>query len=135
MLHSAGVMNGYLSMSYDKLLLDFDIQEHIDRYLADIDVNEDTIPEELIHEVGPGGEYLTQEHTYDYMREELLTPHLASRGSKSDPQTFYKNVDKRMEQLLASYQKPEIPADTLAAMQALLRKRGISEDVIARCTV
>ena len=88
-----------------------------------------------IHEVGPGGEYLTQEHTYDYMREELLTPHLASRGSKSDPQTFYKNVDKRMEQLLASYQKPEIPADTLAAMQALLRKRGISEDVIARCTV
>lgn len=135
MLHSAGVMNGYLSMSYDKLLLDFEIQEHIDRYLADIEVNEDTIPEDVIDEVGHGGEYLTQEHTYDYMREQLLTPHLASRGSQSDPQTFYKNVDKYMAKLLDAYEKPEIPADVLAAMQDLLRKRGITEDVITRCTV
>ena len=33
------------------------------------------------------------------------------------------------------YQKPEVPEDKLAQMQELLRKRGISEDVIARCTV
>ena len=89
----------------------------------------------MIHEVGHGGEYLTSEHTYDYMKEELLTPHLANRGSQNDPQTFYKNVDKRIEQLLGMYQKPEVPEDKLAQMQELLRKRGISEDVIARCTV
>lgn len=135
MLHSAGVMNGYLPMSYDKMILDFEIQDHVDRYLRDIEVNEETIPEDVIHEVGHGGEYLTSEHTYDYMKEELLTPHLANRGSQNDPQTFYKNVDKRIEQLLGMYQKPEVPEDKLAQMQELLRKRGISEDVIARCTV
>lgn len=135
MLHSAGVMNGYLSMSYDKMILDFEIQDHVDRYLRDIEVNEETIPEDVIHEVGHGGEYLTSVHTYDYMKEELLAPHLANRGSQNDPQTFYKNVDKRIEQLLGMYQKPEVPEDKLAQMQELLRKRGISEDVIACCTV
>ena len=134
MLHSAGCMNGYLSMSYDKMILDFDIQDHVDRYLRDIEVNEETIPEDVIREVGHGGEYLTSDHTYDYMKEELLTPYLANRGSQNDPQTFYKNIDKRIEQLLNAYQKPEVPADKLAQMQDLLRRQGISEDVIARCT-
>ena len=64
------------------------------------------------------------------MKEELLTPHLANRGSQNDPQTFYKNVDKRIEQLLGMYQKPEVPEDKLAQMQELLRKRGIHLAVV-----
>lgn len=134
MLHSAGVMNGYLSMSFDKLITDFEIMDYVDRYLADVEVNKETIPEELIKEVGPGGQYLTEEHTLDYCRVDPMIPNISARGTETDPNSFYKNIQKRTKQLLDSYKKPEVPQNLLNQMKELLRKRDISDDIIEKCT-
>lgn len=135
MLHSAGVLNGYLSMSWDKMILDFEIQDYVDRYFDDIEINAETIPEDLIDEIGCGGEYLTSDHTYDYMRIDPMLPHISARGTELDPDNFYKNIDRRIVELLEAYQKPEVPADRVAEMQEMLRKVGIEDSIIERCTI
>ena len=33
-----------------------------------IEINDDTMALDLIHEIGPGGEYLTHKHTFSHMR-------------------------------------------------------------------
>lgn len=134
-LHSAGVMNGYLAMSFEKLITDFEIIDYVNRYLKDIEVNEDTIPEELIHEVGHSNHFLVEDHTLEYCRVDPLEVHLPARGIETDPHVFYKNVNKRMQELLNSYKQPEVPADRLEKMKALLRSKAIPEDVIAQCRV
>lgn len=37
--------------------------------LGGIDVSEDSVALDVIHRVGPAGEFMTQEHTYDHMRD------------------------------------------------------------------
>jgi trimethylamine--corrinoid protein Co-methyltransferase len=132
-LHSAGVMNGYLSMSFDKVIMDFEIIDYVDRYLKDIDVNEDTIPEDLIQKVGHAGSYLVEKHTRKFCRIDPLMTHISARGTESDPQSFYKKIDKRMEQLLEAYKKPVIPEVILSEMKKIVSSYGISDELIEKC--
>ncbi|MCC8166242.1 MAG: trimethylamine methyltransferase family protein, partial [Planctomycetes bacterium] len=133
-LHAAGVMNGYLSMSFDKVIMDFEIIDYVNRYLSDVVVDEETIPEDVIHEVGHTGHYLMEDHTLEYCRVDPMETHISARGVQTDPKTFYKNIDKRMQELLDSYVKPAVPEDRLEKMKAILRDKGISEELIAKCT-
>ena len=61
MTQSAGIIDSYLAVSYEKLITDFEILDFTERYLKDIDVNADTVPLDLIHEVGHAGQYLIEE--------------------------------------------------------------------------
>ena len=134
LLHAAGVMDGYLAMSFDKVITDFEIIDYVDRYIRDVAVDAETIPEELIKSVGHGGQYLTEEHTMQYCRIDPLNTHISARGTVSDPQTFYKNIDKRLNELVEGYRKPEIPAAVLEKMKDILRSKGISEELIEKCS-
>lgn len=133
-LHAAGVMNGYLSMSFDKVITDFEIIDYVDRYLADVKVDEITIPEDVIKEVGPGGHFLMEDHTFEYCRVDPLETHISAKGTETDPLSFYKNIDKRTEELLGKYEKPQVSENVLEQMKNILRDKGISEEVIAKCT-
>ena len=135
MLHAAGCMNGYLSTSFDKLIIDYEIMNYVDAYFDDLHINEETVPLDVIDEVGICGEYLTTDHTLDNYTEVLVPTYLSVLNSSTDPNDFYKLVDKRTEQLLAAYKKPEIEPAVLEKLQEQLRARGIPEDVIERCTV
>ena len=131
MTQSAGIIDSYLAVSYEKLITDFEILDFTERYLKDIDVNADTVPLDLIHEVGHAGQYLIEEHTLDYCRSELLAPHVSVRGAIADPVgQFGKNIEKRMEQLLKVYQKPDISTEICSDLKALLLKEGIDEAYI-----
>ena len=128
MTQSAGIMESYLSVSYEKLMVDFEIIDFVDRYLRDIEVDEDTVPLDLIHELGHGGQYLLEDHTLEFCREELQMPRISVRGPREEPAAqLQRNIDQRMERLLESYRKPEVSAETLDALRTLFRERGVED--------
>jgi trimethylamine--corrinoid protein Co-methyltransferase len=74
---AAGLMEFDLTASYEKVVIDNEILARTHRVLRGIEVNDDTIALDLMLEVGPGNDYLGQEHTVKYMRSEFA-PHLIS---------------------------------------------------------
>lgn len=131
-LQSAGILESYLSVCFEKVIVDFEIIDMVNRYFKDFEINEDTLPLELISEVGPGGQYLLEDHTFEFCRLETHIPKVSVRGPKTDPSEVYiKNIQKRLQELLDSYQKPKRSEATVKAMKAVLAKAGISEEVIA----
>lgn len=132
-IHSAGILDGYTCMSYEKLMVDFQIIDYIERFRRDIDVNEDTIPLDLIDEIGHFGQYLTEDHTLEFCRKEPLTPFLSVRGTTPDPKDqFEKNIDRALTRSLDSYKKPETDPAILEKMRKILIGRGISEGLIKK---
>ena len=83
-IHSAGILDSYNATSYEKLIQDFEIVRYVKRYFRDFEVNDDTIPLDLIDEVGHSGEFLTKDHTFQYCHSEPLNPTISSRGRVSD---------------------------------------------------
>ena len=62
-LHSAGFLDGLLSMSYEKFMLDADLCGALHSYLDGVVINNDTLAVEAFAEVGPGNHFFGCAHT------------------------------------------------------------------------
>jgi len=69
MLLGAGLLHGSRIFSYDELLLDCEIWSILHSMFQGIVVNEETLAFDTIQKVGPGGNFLGQKHTRQYMRQ------------------------------------------------------------------
>jgi len=59
-----------------------EICSFINRILKGIEVNPDTLAVDIIREVGPGGEYLTHEHTMEFFKKEAWDASLGNRMNR-----------------------------------------------------
>ncbi|OZA13175.1 MAG: trimethylamine methyltransferase, partial [Rhodobacterales bacterium 17-64-5] len=62
-LHSAGFLDGLLSMSYEKFMLDADLCGALHAYLDGIRMDEDQLAVDAFAEVGPGNHFFGSSHT------------------------------------------------------------------------
>lgn len=62
-LHSAGFLDGLLSMSYEKFMLDADLCGALHSYLDGIKIDDDQLAVEAFAEVGPGNHFFGCAHT------------------------------------------------------------------------
>lgn len=130
-VHGAGILDSYTCVSFEKVMMDFEVMEYVNRYLMDIEVDEESIPEELIDELGHEAGYLLSEHTLDHCHSEPLIPSLAVRGASMDPKGQYEeNIKKQMDRLLDKYEKPQKDAAVLEKMRKILLERGVGEDLL-----
>jgi trimethylamine--corrinoid protein Co-methyltransferase len=78
MLLGVGLLHGSRIWSYEQMLLDCEIFSIIHKMMAGIVVNDETLALETIRAVGPGGNFLAQQHTRRHMRE-LWLPRFMDR--------------------------------------------------------
>ncbi|MGL4320636.1 MAG: trimethylamine methyltransferase family protein [Paracoccaceae bacterium] len=62
-LHSAGFLDGLLSMSYEKFMLDADLCGALHSYLDGIKIDDDQLAVDAFAEVGPGNHFFGCDHT------------------------------------------------------------------------
>ncbi|KLU62728.1 trimethylamine methyltransferase (MTTB) [Peptococcaceae bacterium CEB3] len=113
-LHAAGILESYVSMSLEKFVLDDEACSAVKRFLRGADINKDTLAGGLIHDIGPGGEFLSTEHTYRHFRSEFWQSPLAERGSYDQwrlegTRTALTRAQLRLQEILGNYQVPPLP--------------------------
>lgn len=79
MIYGMGMLEMGMTMSYGQLLIDAEIVRMIRRIMQGIAVNQSTLALDVITAVGPGGTYLGQKHTMQYMRKESSQAKLIDR--------------------------------------------------------
>ncbi|MHB9095780.1 MAG: trimethylamine methyltransferase family protein [Eubacteriales bacterium] len=126
-IHSAGIVDGFASMSYDQFIADIEIIGMVERFVKGVEINEDTLAVDVINEVGPGGEYLTQDHTFEFCRKEHFSPEIGFRGPTEGPanERIFANIRKKKDAMLAAYQKPELPPAIELQLIECLAESGI----------
>jgi trimethylamine--corrinoid protein Co-methyltransferase len=76
---AAGMLDSANSISYEQYVIDNEIIGMVHRILSGIKVNEDTLAFDVIEHVGPGGNFVTEDHTIDHMMDEFFYPDLGVR--------------------------------------------------------
>lgn len=132
MIHSAGVMDGYVSLSYEKFIVDLEIIGMVKRFLSGVEINKDTLAVDVIKEVGPAGEFLTTMHTMMNCRRETFVPDISIRGSiEGDPnEKIIANINNKKKAMLDSYVKPELPQDIQKQLVDYLVEKGFDISLI-----
>ncbi|MGD9081513.1 MAG: trimethylamine methyltransferase family protein, partial [Desulfobacterales bacterium] len=80
----AGTLESNYAVSLAQLVIDDDIAKRTKRILEGIVLDEERLAVDLIKEVGPGGQYLGNQHTLAHMRKELCLSDLCSKGTYED---------------------------------------------------
>lgn len=128
---SAGIMDGYLSVSYDKMIVDFEIINYVNKYLNEFLVNTETSALDTIHEIGPAGQFLLEEHTLEYCRKEPCQPLISVRGPQSDPiHAFETNIDKKLEEMVHAYNHKALSSEIREKLRNVMKDYGIEKKYI-----
>ena len=94
--HAAGMLESLLTVSAEQMVIDDEIIAMARRAIRGIEVTGDRLAFDAIQAVGPGGNYLTQEHTMRYLRGEFLEPALADRNMRETwEQTGMKGIREK----------------------------------------
>jgi trimethylamine--corrinoid protein Co-methyltransferase len=123
-LHAAGIVDAYNMVSYDKLMIDDEIMGMMRRINQGVTVNEDTLAYDVIKEVGPQGEFLSHDHTFEHFRNEFYQPVLSDRSNpeaweKNGSLTAEKRANARWKKMLEEYVEPKLDKDIDAALVKL----------------
>ncbi len=76
---AAGMLDSGNSISYEQFIIDNEILGMIHRLISGVDVDQETLAVDIIENVGPGGNYVTEEHTIKHMFRQFFYPTLAIR--------------------------------------------------------
>ncbi|HEY3423863.1 MAG TPA: glycine betaine--corrinoid protein methyltransferase [Negativicutes bacterium] len=128
-LHTAGILQYFMAMSYEKFIVDDEIAGMILRYLKGIDFAEDKFAYDVIAKVGPGGHFLTQKHTKQNHVKELRRTQLSDRQSYDgwDKEKLDSNqqAKKKWKAMLAAYQAPALDSSIDQALVDFMEKRTV----------
>lgn len=81
---SIGMMEQMLLAGYEQCVIDNEILGAAFHIVGGIEVNENTLALDVIAEVGPGGNYLTHEHTLENFRKVRWFPTITNREKWTD---------------------------------------------------
>ena len=133
--HAAGWLEGGLTASFEKLILDAEMLQMMAEYLRPIEVNDDELALDAIAEVGPGGHHFGTSHTLARYESAFYSPIMSNRqnfeawqeAGSIDSATRANTIWK---QLLNEYQQPHLdPAiDDALVDYVERRKRQIGSD-------
>lgn len=125
----SGLMAGGMAVSFEQFVIDNEIAKWINRFLRGIEVNQDTLAFDVIQAVGPGGQFLDQEHTASHFREEHLISSLMGREyalewPAAEAEDILFQARRRVRDILTNHRPRELDPEIKQAIQGILKRIG-----------
>ena len=127
-LHSAGWLEGGLTMGYEKFMMDLDLCGAAHTYLKGVDLSADQFALDAFAEVGPGKHFFGSQHTLRHYETAFYDPSLSDnasfeqwRDAGSHPTEF--RAAQMHQDMLASYEAPPLDDAVDAALQDFVARR------------
>jgi trimethylamine--corrinoid protein Co-methyltransferase len=133
-LHSAGFLDGLLSMSYEKFVLDTDFCGALHTYLDGVKVDDNQLALGAFREVGPGSHFFGCAHTMANYETAFWDSELADNepfekweaAGSTDAAT---RANRKWKKILAEYEQPPLDEAIEEALQDFMdRKKAAVDD-------
>lgn len=112
-LHAAGWMEGGLTASFEKFVLDADLLQMVAEYLKPIAVDEEEVALTAMMQAGHGGHFFGTEHTQERFREAFYSPMISDwrnfeTWTEAGSPSAVEHANRLYKQILAEYEPPYI---------------------------
>ena len=138
MIHGGGWLEGGLTASFEKLVLDAEMLQMMTRVLRPVEVSPATLGLDAFAEVGPAGHFFGAADTLSRYETAFYSPIVSDWSTFENWQdagalTAAQRANRVWKQLLDTYKAPEINPDLLQALHAFAdrRKSEISSGIRA----
>jgi len=127
LLFSCGGIEYGLTFDYAKLLMDTEHIRNLNTVAGGLEISENTLAMEAIGSVGPGGEFLTHQHTLDHMRG-MSSSNLFDRWDRNTWEertgagTLTERSYAKARQILETHQPLPLPEGAAEYMRSVIRE-------------
>jgi trimethylamine---corrinoid protein Co-methyltransferase len=134
-LHSAGFLDGLLSMSYEKFVMDCDLCGALHSYLGGVVVDDATLAIEAFAEVGPGNHLFGCAHTMEHYRTAFWDSDLADnepyeKWLDTGAMDAANRANALWKRRLAEYQAPPLDESVEESLRDFIdRRKAAMEDM------
>ncbi len=124
--HDVGYLEAGLANSPEYMVLANELIGMNRAFVQGVQFDEEALALDVIHEVGPGGQFLSHDHTMRHWRE-LWTPKLFDR-QRLEPwlekggKTMRQRIREATLEILESHQVPSLPASVDAEIEYILKQ-------------
>ena len=127
-LHSAGFLDGLLSMSYEKFVLDADLCGALHTYLDGVVVDDNQLAEASFGEVGPGNHFFGSNHTlanYEtaYWESDLADNKPFEQWEAEGSSDAASRANRLWKQRLQDYEAPPLDEGTDEALRDFVERQ------------
>ena len=134
LIMGGGSINSILTFDYAKMVIDHEMFRYIRKMIEGIQINEETLALDVIDQVGPGGNYLTHDHTFDHMREMTPGGLFCRTGYEqwvdAGRQDMYERAREKATELLSSHEPAALPKGAAERMEEIVaayeKEKGIT---------
>ncbi len=131
MIHDTGYIEIGMTGSIDMVVLTDEIINMVRRVLGGVEINPDTLATQVIDAVGPGGNFLEEDHTVRYCRVETTQMPLMDRQNydhwkENGGLTLGERVNARSRELLDNHKPLPVSDDKRKEITALKEKSVVN---------
>ncbi len=125
-VHDLGYLESGLTGSLPQVVMGNEVLSWLARFIQPIEINDETLALDLIDEVGPDGEFLGNDHTFEHFRERWY-PDLFERANYDQwmdegGKTLGERASDRVEEILSSHQPESLPIDVIDKIDGIVRR-------------
>jgi trimethylamine---corrinoid protein Co-methyltransferase len=127
-VHAAGWLEGGLTASYEKFVLDADLLQMVEEFLKPVDVDDNAMALDAMLEVGPGGHFFGAQHTLARYATAFYQPMISDWRNfnqwqaAGSPQAAQK-ANALWKQALAEYREPYLDPAIAEEIDAFVARR------------
>ena len=127
-IHAAGWLEGGLSASYEKFILDIEQLQHIAELMQPVRWDAGELALDALREVGSGGHFFGTQHTMKRFRTAFYRPWVSDwsnfgQWQEAGSRTATERAHDLWQQVLAEFRPPAVDPATVEAIDAFIARR------------
>lgn len=124
MIYGLGMLEGGLTWDYAMLVMENEMARMIMQCIRGVPINDEKMALDVLAQVGPGGEYLSHEHTFKHFRELSQTELIDRRNRDGWLAAGGKDIVERAYEkaigILESYRPEPLPENVQRELKRIL---------------
>jgi trimethylamine--corrinoid protein Co-methyltransferase len=128
-VHAAGWLDGGLTTSFEKFILDIEMLAMFQHFLEGFPINAETLALDMIHDVGPGGHHFGTPHTQaryqtEFYQSSVVGDRLSwENWENAGAPDAAQRANRVWKELLAQYEPPPLDPGIAEALRAYVARR------------
>jgi trimethylamine--corrinoid protein Co-methyltransferase len=124
LVHDVGYLESGLTGSFDMAVAINEVIGMVKRIMSGLEINDDTLALDVIDRVGPGGQFIDDEHTLRHFRGAWFPRLLDRRNYESwaddGKKTMGERLNKRVKEIFAEHVPDPVPAGTAERIRGVI---------------
>jgi len=118
-LYGGGLIEDARTLSYEAMVISDEVASMFLRALRGIEVSDETLAADIIQKVGPGGNFLSEKHTLEYLRREIFISEILDKPRVKDIREAAK---KKAKQLLSTHQTEPLDKSVQEELRKIVKE-------------